>query len=184
MWIGRRLYIERTDVWKVVAFLLAFLIFLFAIILLVNSDMKPLETYTLDAVYDSYRIQNKKGRYGSRKFYISVIDSNGQHIEHMIPGVYIWAFDEKEFKENAKAGDSIELTLEDDGPIMAVEVNGHTYMSLEETIKKRDNNTTLGYWVFGLFCISSLIGIFWFVRPKRGYPKRRRPKKQKTEDKK
>jgi hypothetical protein len=157
---------------KIAICVLTFVLGLCILVLSIIVAVSPLEYQTVNGIYDSYR-EDRVGMHTTKRYLTVEISDLGQ-IEYEIHQIAISAFDKKSFLQEVAIGDPMELILDDDG-VVAIRVNGKSYLNLEDSLKKQRNNNVAGYYLGGGFIAISVFAFSTLITVRRG----RRSKKRK-----
>lgn len=156
---------------KVVICAFVFVLGLFFIVLFMIAAGSPLEYQTVNGIYDSYR-EDRVGMHTTKGFLTVELSDSGK-IEYEIHQIAVSAFDKKSFLQEVAVGDLIQLTLQEDS-IVSIRTNGKSYLNLEDSLEKQENNNVAGYFLGGVFIAISIFAFSTLITVRKG----RRSKKR------
>ena len=150
--------------WKIFLYTSTLIFGILMIIVGAFGSYDSSEYRTVGGTFYSYREAHRYSR--NHMEYIAIQTEDLRYSEYAISYVSQVAFISKDFEKNINIGDSIILTLDSDDYIVAIESEGKIYLSLDEAIKRKNNNTNLAYG-FGIFwLLVSIIGYSTLVEKK------------------
>ena len=150
--------------WKILLYSICFIFGICIILSIANSSRSLPEYKTVEGEYVSYQVKRIGWRH-HRNVLITIQTADNNLCEYKISSISLISFNEKDFAKNVSDGDFIKLTL-DGNSIVAIESEGKIYLSLDEAIKRKNNNTNLAYG-FGIFwLLVSIIGYSTLVEKK------------------
>ena len=164
-------FIEKSP-WKIITCIVMFLFGVGVIVGLIISSFTPMEQQIIEGEYVSYREEHTITTH-SRRIYLLLKVSDDELKEFDISSIVIVSFDEENFSKNVKKGDLIRLIV-DDTTILSIESAGVTYLNLNTSLEKYDNNVVVGYGLGGAFILVSLIAFSTLVKTRRAKYRRRR----------
>ena len=153
---------------NIVAAILFLLLGIYIIIGLATTS--TLEEYTtVEGTYYSYREVSKIWRIRNKKIFISIELPTGEVQEYRIHNISLGAFEDEEFLENVKKGDSIKMVLQKD-KIVSIEDHTQSYLKVIDSVSNQENNQIVGYCVGGAFVLGgvvSFLSVFSIKRRRR-----------------
>ena len=124
-----------------------------------------MEYQTVNGIYDSYR-EDRVGKHTTKGF-LTVETSDFGQTEYQIQQIAFRAFDKKYFLQEVAVGDSIQLTLQE-GEIVSIRTNGKSYLNLEDSLEKQENNNVAGYFLGGGFIAISIFAFSTLITVRKG----------------
>jgi len=151
--------------WKILLYSICFIFGICIILSIANSSRSLPEYKTVEGEYVSYRVKRIGWRH-HRNVLITIQTADNNLCEYRISSISLISFNEKDFAKNVSDGDFIKLTL-DGNSIVAIESQGETYLSLENSTKQKKSNSNTGYFVGAFSVIVSTVGFSTLIEKKR-----------------
>ena len=147
---------DRWTKWKIVLCAILFIFGVFIIIAsLISSHGQTSKYQTVNGFYHSYREEHG---YRSVRAYITVEIHKAERQEYIIHSLAFPSFNKFAFANVVSVGDEIELTL-DGQDIVAIKVDGRSYLALEDALKEKRDNSIVGYVLGSVFVLFSLAAV-------------------------
>ncbi len=172
-----RLCVDRN---KRIEFIVSIVCFIFGLLILVFGGIVPSissgqdTVSTVEGKYCSYRIE--RASMHSRNIYLTLELQDGNVEEYLIFANIV--FDEKEFFEDTGVGDVVKLTVVNNRSVRAIEVNGCSYMSDEDSGDVEESWTSTAFWLGLVFTLIGGLAAIAQLEKKHGNRRRIRRKKR------
>ena len=176
-----RLYVDRNKriefIVSIVCFILGLLILVFGGI--VGSISRRQDILSIvEGKYCSYRIDEHIGGKSThtRNIYLSLELQDGNVEEYLILANII--FDEKDFFEDTSVGDVVKLTVVNNRSVRAIEANGCSYMTYDDSVEVEDSWAATAFWIGLIWVLISALAAIAQVKKKHGHRRRIRRRKR------
>ena len=147
---------DKNTKWKIVLCAMLFIFGVFIITAsLISFPFQTAEYKTVNGIYHSYR---KEQGYRTVIAYL-MIETPGVGLEeYVMDSVVLPSFNETTFTKLVSDGDEIELTVDGD-EIVSINVDGRSYLSLEDASEENRDNAIVGFVLGSAFVLVSLAAV-------------------------